>query len=77
MHRTFGKENTVSTVLHMDEYTPHIHATVIPIVTRERRTAKKKQTEGKCSYRKKAYTMSLCANYVLTRDKLTYHDSYA
>ena len=28
LHRTFGRENTVSAVLHMDEHTPHIHATV-------------------------------------------------
>ena len=25
LHHTFGKENTVSAVLHMDEHTPHIH----------------------------------------------------
>ncbi len=78
LHRTFGKENTVSAVLHMDEHTPHIHATVVPIVTGERRKAKKKQTEGKRSYRKKANTVCLCADDVLTREKLvTYHDSYA
>ena len=35
LHRTFGRENTVSAVLHMDEHTPHIHATVVPIVTGE------------------------------------------
>ena len=29
----------------MDEHTPHIHATVVPIVTGERRKANKKQTE--------------------------------
>ena len=78
LHYTFGKENTVSAVLHMDEHTPHIHATVVPIVTGERRKAKKKQTDGKRSYRKKANTVRLCADDVLTREKLvTYHDSYA
>ncbi len=78
LHRTFGKENTVSAVLHMDEHTPHIHATVVPIVTGERRKAKKKQTEGKRSYRKKTDTVRLCADDVLTREKLVaYHDSYA
>ena len=78
LHYTFGKGNTVSAVLHMDEHTPHIHATVVPIVTGERRKAKKKQTEGKRSYRKKANTVRLCADDVLTREKLvTYHDSYA
>lgn len=78
LYHTFGKENTVSAVLHMDEHTPHIHATVVPIVTGERRKAKKKQTDGKRSYRKKANTVRLCADDVLTREKLvTYHDSYA
>ena len=33
LHRTFGKENTVSAVLHMDEHTPHI------LLTRERLVA--------------------------------------
>ncbi|WP_373228022.1 MobV family relaxase [Parabacteroides merdae] len=78
LHRTFGRENTVSAVLHMDEHTPHIHATVVPIVTGERRKAKKKQAEGKRRYRKKADTVRLCADDVLTREKLVaYHDSYA
>ena len=79
LHRTFGQENTVSAVLHMDEYTPHIHATVVPIVTGDRRKAKKKQqAEGKHTYRKKTDAVRLCADDVLTRDKLVaYHDSYA
>ena len=78
LHRTFGKENTVSAVLHMDEYTPHIHATVVPIVTGERRKARKKQAEDKRTYRKKANTVRLCADDLLTREKMTaYHDSYA
>ena len=78
LHRTFGRENTVSAVLHMDEHTPHIHATVVPIVTGERRKAKKKQTEGKRTYRKKANAVHLCADDLLTRERLVaYHDSYA
>ena len=78
LHRTFGKENTVSAVLHMDEHTPHIHATVVPIVTGERRKARKKQAEGKRIYRKKANAVRLCADDLLTRERLVaYHDSYA
>ena len=78
LHKTFGRENTVSAVLHMDETTPHIHATIVPIVTGERRKAKQKQTEGKRSYRKKADAARLCADDVLNRDKLIgYHDDYA
>ena len=71
LHRTFGRENTVSAVL-------HIHATVVPIVTGERRKAKRKQTEGKRTYRKKANAVRLCADDLLTRERLVaYHDSYA
>lgn len=78
LHRTFGKENTVSAVLHMDEHTPHIHATVVPIVTGERRKARKKQTEGKHTYRKKANVVRLCADDLMSRERLVaYHDSYA
>ena len=78
LHKTFGRGNTVSAVLHMDETTPHIHATIVPIVTGERRKAKQKQTEGKRSYRKKADAARLCADDVLNRDRLIgYHDDYA
>ncbi len=79
LHRTFGRKNTVSAVLHMDEHTPHIHATVVPIVTGERRKAKKEQqVVGKRTYRKKTDATRLCADDVLTREKLSaYHDSYA
>ncbi len=78
LQRTFGKENTVSAVLHMDEHTPHIHATIVPIVTGERRKAKKKQADSKRTYRKKANAVRLCADDLLTRERLVaYHDSYA
>ena len=78
LYRIFGRENTVSAVLHMDEHTPHIHATVVPIVTGERRKARKKRADSKRQYRKKADTVRLCADDVLTREKLvSYHDSYA
>lgn len=78
LYRTFGRENTVSAVLHMDEHTPHIHATVVPIVTGERRKAKRKQAEGKRTYRKKANAVRLCADDLMSRERLVaYHDSYA
>jgi hypothetical protein len=32
LKKTFGTENLVSAVLHLDEKTPHIHATVVPVV---------------------------------------------
>ena len=76
---TFGKENVVSVVLHMDEHTPHLHASIVPIVTGERRKAKDKPMgEGKRTYRKKANAVRLCADDVLNRDKMVgYHDCYA
>lgn len=62
----------------MDEHTPHIHATVVPIVTGERRKARKKQAEGKRTYRKKANAVRLCADDLMSRERLvSYHDSYA
>ena len=79
LHDTFGKENVVSAVLHMDETTPHIHATLIPIVTGERRKARREQPDGKRKYKKKdATTNRLCADDVMTRVNLkAYQDSYA
>lgn len=88
LRKTYGAENVVSAVLHMDEKTPHIHATVVPIVTCERRKAKetekrKEKTEqdapGKKKYRKKnANAPRLCADDVMTRENLKlFQDTYA
>jgi hypothetical protein len=76
---TFGKENVVSAVLHLDEKTPHIHATVVPIVQGERRKAETEKNNGKKKYRKKAKdTVRLCADDVMTRDNLKlFQDTYA
>ena len=72
LQNTFGKENVVSAVLHMDEKTPHIHATVVPIVTGDRRKAKSEHDNGKKKYRKKSKdTVRLCADDIMTRDNLT------
>ncbi len=75
---TFGKENIVSAVLHMDEQTPHIHATLVPIVRGERKR-KKKEEQVKMRYRKKPTdTVRLCADDIMTRTKLkSYQDTYA
>ncbi len=79
--KTFGKENVVSTTLHMDEDTPHIHASVVPIVTGERRKKKSNKPESpeKKKYRKKnREAPRLCANDVMARDRLKgYQGSYA
>lgn len=76
---TFGKDNVVSAVLHLDEKTPHIHATVVPIVQGERRKAKAEKNNGKKKYRKKPKnSVRLCADDIMTRDNLKlYQDTYA
>ena len=75
---TFGKENIVSAVLHMDEQTPHIHATLVPIVRGERKR-RKREEQAKKRYRKKPTDGArLCADDIMTRQKLKeYQNSYA
>ena len=82
LQKTFGKENVVSAVLHLDEKTPHIHATVVPIVRGERRKAKlereKNAQSGKRTYRTKKDRPRLCADDVMAREKLKeYQTTYA
>jgi len=83
LQETFGKENVVSAVLHLDEKTPHIHATVVPIVIGERRKAKQKNNtediQSKKKYRKKdPNTSRLCADDIMTKDNLKlFQDTYA
>lgn len=62
----------------MDEQTPHIHATLVPIVKGERKR-KKKEEQVKKQYRKKPTdTARLCADEIMTRAKLkSYQDTYA
>lgn len=77
LSKTYGSDNVVSVVLHMDESTPHLHATVIPIVETERKR-KKKEEEVKRTYRKKAPAPRLCADDVMSRAKLkNYQNTYA
>ena len=71
---TFGEENVVSCVLHMDEKTPHLHATVIPIVMGER---KRKSREGEKKYRTQTGPR-LSADDVMGRARLSiYQNTYA
>lgn len=77
---TFGKENLVSAVLHMDEKTPHIHATIVPIVSGERRKAKQESEDTtKKKYKKKNQSRNrLCADDIMNRPKLKeYQNTYA
>ena len=74
LRETFGNENLVSCVLHMDEKTPHLHATVVPIVTGERIRRKR---EGEKKYETKSGPR-LSADDVMRRTKLhEYQNSYA
>ena len=77
LRKTYGADNVVSAVLHMDEETPHIHATVVPIVQTERKKQKKEQAVKK-KYRTKAPAPRLCADEVMSRVNLIrYQDTYA
>lgn len=74
LRETFGEDNLVSCVLHMDEKTPHLHATVVPIVTTERL---RKKREGEKKYETKSGPR-LSADDVMRRSKLhKYQNSYA
>ena len=77
LRKTYGADNVVSAVLHMDEETPHIHATIVPIVQTERKKQKKEQAVKK-KYRTKAPAPRLCADEVMSRTNLIrYQDTYA
>ena len=74
LKETFGDENLVSCVLHMDEKTPHLHATVVPIVTGERI---RRKWEGEKKYETKSGPR-LSADDVMRRSKLhEYQNNYA
>ena len=74
LHETFGKENIVSCVLHMDEKTPHLHATIVPIVHTERQ---RREREGEKKYNTKSGPR-LSADDMLKRAKLhEYQNTYA
>lgn len=75
---TFGKENIVSAALHLDETSPHIHATLVPIVTTERKRKKQEEHATKRYRTKSASRPRLCADEVMARVKLKeYQDTYA
>lgn len=75
---TFGEDNVVGAHLHMDEQTPHLHVTVVPIVTTER---KKKVSESNVRKRYRTKPQDgprLSANDIMTRENLVrFQDTYA
>lgn len=75
---TFGRENIVSADLHLDETSPHIHATLVPIVTTERKRKKQEECAAKRYRTKSASRPRLCADDVMSRVKLKEdQDTYA
>lgn len=88
---THGEDNVVSAVLHMDEKTPHLHVTVVPIVqgiSKDRAYREKKAKEAeengieqkkKRKYKKKDPRANrLCAADVMARTRLKeYQTTYA
>ncbi|NDV80206.1 hypothetical protein D0T57_14740 [Dysgonomonas sp. 511] len=93
LKKTFGEDNLVAATLHMDETTPHIHASIVPIVRGERRQKKTKkklednnqlqkpneEQKPKRTYKKKDPNRPrLCVDDVMAREKLIeYQDTYA
>lgn len=89
--QTHGEENVVSAVLHMDEKTPHLHVTVVPIVqgmskdqAYKEKKARKAEEEGIKQKKKRKYKKQdpsanrLCAADVMARTKLKdYQTTYA
>lgn len=75
---TFGEENVVGAHLHMDEQAPHLHVTVVPIVTTERKK-KASESNAKKRYRTKPKDgPRLSANDIMTRENLIrFQDTYA
>lgn len=76
LRKTYGDNNVVSAVLHMDEKTPHIHATVVPIVTGERRKAKeaKKREEKQEQNNSDKFRLSLNGQNILDWFKQKYQE---
>jgi|AGTN01.3.fsa_nt_gi Plasmid recombination enzyme. len=86
LKKTYGAKNVVAATLHMDETTPHIHASVVPIVQGERRqkdSKKRKQEQEQADKPKRKYRkkdpnrVRLCCDDVMAKAKLIeYQDSY-
>ncbi len=68
---TFGEENVVSAVLHMDEKSPHLHATIVPIVQGAR---KRREREGEKKYRTNNGPR-LSADQVMSRGQLHHYQN--
>lgn len=71
---TFGEDNVVVAELHLDEFTPHIHAVVVP-VTKEARVRKKREGEVKRNIKPKT---RLSADHFMKKVNMRkWQDTYA
>ena len=73
MEKKVGGGNIFSAVVHMDEKTPHLHATIVPIVTTERLRKKRegeKKYETKSGARLSVQTSIRCyPNFILAKGR--------
>ena len=81
LQKKFGQENVVSAALHMDEYSPHLHVTVVPIVqgqAKQRNPRPKLDNNGhplekpkKRRYKKQVTNARLAAYDLMTSTTMT------
>lgn len=80
LQKEFGEKNVVAAALHMDEKTPHLHVTVVPIVdgqAKERKKRPKLDENGKPidephrTIRKQQVTARLCAKDLMTQKSMS------
>lgn len=80
LQKEFGEKNVVAAALHMDEKTPHLHVTVVPVVegqAKERKKRPKLDENGKPidephrKIRKQQVTARLCAKDIMTQESMS------
>lgn len=81
LQKKFGQENVVAAALHMDEYSPHLHVTVVPIVqgqAKQRKPRPKLDDNGhpiekpkKRKYKKQVTNARLAAYDLMTPTTMT------
>lgn len=73
LNKTYGQENVVSCVLRMDEKAPHLHATVVPIVTTPR---KRKAREGEKKNKVQTGSRLSCDDVMARGALFNYQNTY-
>lgn len=73
----FGEENVVNVTLHLDEHSPHLHATVVPILHTPAKDDGRKRKSGK-RYKKREGAARLSAKDMFDPERSEfYQDEYA